>query len=50
VSGVTLPFSIPLEELLFFLVIPLCGLLTLNAVDTILTKVKSWTSTTEDRA
>lgn len=27
---------IPVEELLFFLVIPLCGLLTYSAVDTIL--------------
>lgn len=26
----------PVEELMFFVVIPLCGLLTYNAVDTIL--------------
>jgi lycopene cyclase domain-containing protein len=37
VTGFELPFRIPIEELLFFIVIPLCGLLTYNAVDTILT-------------
>jgi lycopene cyclase domain-containing protein len=31
VSGVNVPFM-PLEELLFFIVIPLCGLLTYNIV------------------
>jgi lycopene cyclase domain-containing protein len=36
-SGLGIPGVIPLEELLFFIVIPLCGLLTYNAVDTILT-------------
>jgi len=30
--GVTLPGRLPLEELLFFVVIPLCGVLTLEAV------------------
>ncbi|WP_375498218.1 lycopene cyclase domain-containing protein [uncultured Jatrophihabitans sp.] len=30
--GVTLPGSLPLEELLFFLVIPVCAVLTLEAV------------------
>jgi lycopene cyclase domain-containing protein len=37
VSGIEIPGVIPLEELLFFVVIPLCGLLTYNAVDTLLT-------------
>ena len=37
VSGIELPAHIPVEELLFFIVIPLCGLFTYNAVDTILT-------------
>ena len=32
VTGWTLPGSLPVEELLFFIVIPLCGLLTLEAV------------------
>jgi lycopene cyclase domain-containing protein len=40
VTGFELPFHIPIEELLFFIVIPLCGLLTYNAVDTILTYVQ----------
>ena len=31
VSGINVPFM-PLEELLFFIVIPLCGLLTYSAV------------------
>jgi lycopene cyclase domain-containing protein len=35
-SGIGIPGVIPVEELLFFVVIPLCGLLTYNAVDTIL--------------
>jgi lycopene cyclase domain-containing protein len=38
--GVTLPLGIPLEELLFFVVIPLCGLLTYNAVTAMLARVK----------
>lgn len=40
VTGIELPANIPIEELLFFLVIPLCGLFTYNAVETILTYVK----------
>ena len=35
-----LPARIPIEESLFFIVIPLCGLLTYNAVDTILTRLQ----------
>ena len=35
ISGINVPFM-PLEELLFFIVIPLCGLLTYSAVSTIL--------------
>jgi len=31
-AGVTLPGRLPLEELLFFLVIPVCAVLTLEAV------------------
>jgi len=30
----------PIEELLFFVVIPVCGLLTYNAVEVILTGLK----------
>ena len=40
VTGIELPAAIPLEELLFFIVIPLCGLLTYNAVDAILTYLR----------
>jgi lycopene cyclase domain-containing protein len=32
--------NMPIEELLFFVVIPLCGLLTYNAVDTLLGVLK----------
>jgi lycopene cyclase domain-containing protein len=32
VTGVTLPPSLPLEEALFFLVIPICAVLTLETV------------------
>jgi lycopene cyclase domain-containing protein len=39
VTGIVLPFGIPLEELVFFLVIPLCALLTYETVDRILTEV-----------
>ncbi|QLL09036.1 lycopene cyclase domain-containing protein [Mycobacterium vicinigordonae] len=35
ISGFDVPPNIPIEEVLFFLVIPLCGLLTYNAVSTI---------------
>ena len=38
VTGIDLPFRIPLEEVLFFLVIPLCGLLTFNAVTAMLAR------------
>jgi len=36
VTGIELPGHLPLEELAFFLVIPICGLLTLEAVRTLL--------------
>ena len=34
--GVLLPGTVPVEELVFFLVIPVCGLLTYEAVGTVL--------------
>jgi lycopene cyclase domain-containing protein len=46
VSGVEIPGVMPVEEMLFFVVIPLCGLLTYNAVETILT----WLQRTRTRA
>ena len=39
ITGVLLPGHLPLEELLFFLVIPVCAVLTLEAVR----KVTGWT-------
>ncbi|SFW86130.1 lycopene cyclase domain-containing protein [Amycolatopsis australiensis] len=32
VSGLRVPFGIPLEEVLFFAVVPICGVLTYEAV------------------
>lgn len=43
VTGVELPANIPLEEFIFFIVIPLCGLFTYNAVDSILTRLRKKT-------
>ena len=37
-TGILLPGAIPLEEVVFFVVIPLCGLLTYEAVGTILSR------------
>jgi lycopene cyclase domain-containing protein len=39
-TGIHVPFRVPIEEVLFFLVIPLCGLLTYNAVTAILSRGK----------
>jgi len=36
VTGWELPFGLPVEELVFFLVIPICSLLTLEAVRRVL--------------
>lgn len=49
VSGINVPFM-PLEELLFFIVIPVCGLLTYNAVTTILGMVSQWGATARERS
>jgi lycopene cyclase domain-containing protein len=40
VTGLQLPGSLPIEELLFFVVVPVCGLLTYNAVDGILARLR----------
>jgi lycopene cyclase domain-containing protein len=45
VTGLRLPFGIPIEELAFFVVIPLCGLLTYNAVTTMLERLKRRSTT-----
>lgn len=39
ISGVAVPFRVPVEEVLFFVVIPICALLTYNAVSTILERL-----------
>ncbi|OBH12662.1 lycopene cyclase domain-containing protein [Mycobacterium sp. E1747] len=39
ITGVDIPFRVPIEEVLFFVVIPICALLTYNAVSTILDRV-----------
>lgn len=39
ISGLNVPFM-PLEEMLFFIVIPLCGLLTYNVVSFSLARLK----------
>lgn len=38
--GITLPFDVPLEEALFFVVVPLCGLLTFETVERLLARAK----------
>jgi lycopene cyclase domain-containing protein len=38
-TGLQIPVGVPIEEALFFLVIPLCGLLTYNAVTAIADRV-----------
>jgi lycopene cyclase domain-containing protein len=35
-AGITLPLRVPLEEALFFVVVPLCGLLTFETVERML--------------
>lgn len=35
-TGWILPFGMPVEELVFFVVVPICGLLTYEAVGTVL--------------
>jgi lycopene cyclase domain-containing protein len=50
VTGVELPGHIPIEEVLFFIVIPICGLLTYSAVNAMLDRIKQLRSRTEDRS
>jgi lycopene cyclase domain-containing protein len=35
VTGIRLPFGIPVEELVFFLVVPVCGILTYAGVQAV---------------
>ncbi len=47
-TGVLLPGAIPLEEVVFFVVIPLCGLLTYEAVGAILNRRRATAPTALD--
>lgn len=40
-TGIVLPFGLPLEELVFFVVIPICAVLTYEAVGTVLRRTRS---------
>jgi lycopene beta-cyclase len=40
VTGIQLPLRMPLEELVFFVVIPICGLLTYEAVGRVMALVR----------
>jgi lycopene cyclase domain-containing protein len=41
VTGLRLPLRIPIEELAFFLVVPVCGILTYGCVQALLTRRRS---------
>lgn len=47
--GIYGPFGIPLEEYLFFLVVPVAGLLTLESVSKELPKLTAWTQKVKAR-
>ncbi|EWS81527.1 lycopene cyclase [Brachybacterium phenoliresistens] len=50
ITGIMLPGRLPLEELLFFLVIPICGLLTLEGVRAVLTRAAALRAGLRERA
>jgi len=41
-TGIVLPFGLPLEELLFFLVVPVCAILGFEAVRRVLGRALGW--------
>jgi len=41
ITGLLLPFRIPVEELVFFLVVPVCGILTYGCVQAMLARGQS---------
>ena len=41
-TGIRFPLDVPLEEVVFFVVIPICGLLTYEAVGTVLGRWREW--------
>jgi lycopene cyclase domain-containing protein len=43
-TGIIGPFGIPLEEYLFFIVVPIAGLLTLGGVTNVLPTLRRWMS------
>ena len=47
--GLIAPGELPLEELLFFVVIPVCGLLTYSAVDSMLSVLRRWRAEVKQR-
>ena len=48
-TGILLPFDMPVEELAFFVVVPICGLLTLEAVGNVLAGIRAVRSGTPVR-
>ena len=42
ITGVLLPLRIPVEELAFFLVVPVCAILTYGCVEVMLERRPSW--------
>ncbi|MGH3096678.1 MAG: lycopene cyclase domain-containing protein [Streptosporangiales bacterium] len=40
ITGVRLPFDVPVEELVFFLVVPVCGVLTYSCVQALLGRLR----------
>lgn len=49
-TGITLPLGLPLEELVFFLVIPLCGILTYEAVGRVFELTRSFLNRTPKKS
>jgi lycopene cyclase domain-containing protein len=49
ITGIQLPFGVPLEEALFFVIIPLCGLLTYGAVSALLDRARQRRETMTQR-
>ena len=49
-TGLLLPGAVPLEEFVFFLVVPICGLLTYEAVGTVLRRAGRKAAAESERA
>jgi lycopene cyclase domain-containing protein len=49
ILGVVAPGNLPLEEILFFIVIPLCGLLAYSAVESLLSVLRRRNTEVESR-